>query len=70
MIAGIAGKTAVSQEDGSQSGSFFDCDADLAGLIAAWPKLRKADRQFLAGWLLLSTAKRKALVAMLAALKE
>ena len=70
MEAVNAEKTAVSQADGSQSGSFFDCDADLARLIAAWPKPNKGDQQFLAGWPSLSAAKRKSLVAMLAALKE
>jgi hypothetical protein len=39
-------------------------------LIAAWPKLKKADRQFLTDWPSLSAAKRKALLAMLAAMKE
>jgi hypothetical protein len=64
-IAGNAGKTAVSQEDGSQSGS---TDTDLARLIAVWPKLKKADRQFLTDWPQLSATKRKAIVALLAAL--
>jgi hypothetical protein len=45
-------------------------NVDLASLIAAWPKLKKADRQFLAGWPSLSAAKRSALLAMPAAMKE
>lgn len=44
-IAENADKTAVSKEDGSQSGSFFDCDADLAKIIAAWASLPDAIRR-------------------------
>jgi hypothetical protein len=38
--------------------------------LEVWPKLKQADRQFLADWPSLSAAKRKALLAMLAAMKE
>jgi hypothetical protein len=63
------GKTQVPEKRGADSGAILPRDADLAALIAAWPKLKKADRQFLAGWPALSAAKRKALLAMLDAMK-
>ena len=67
-IGNQASENARKTEIPAETSAHCQPDADLARLIAMWPKLKKADRQFLSDWPQLSAAKRKALVAMLAAM--